>query len=165
MKTRNPAFTVESRRGVRKKRLEENTECDQTLCQSKCSTSGKGSMSHFFFFFSQKWNNILVTECCWLNYVITTDLCLLNMLINTFMNSLILLSVQCTSYIGMFKMTGEISCLCTCISLLLLLNSRALNLNLECLDMSNAFIRRTLRRNHLPGYSSPWFDHWAIYIV
>lgn len=73
MKTRNAAFTVESRWVVRKKRLEENSECDQR-CQCKSSISGRESMSQSFFSCTKMKKNILVTECCWpIQLVTTTD--------------------------------------------------------------------------------------------
>lgn len=122
MKIRNLAFTVESRRVVRKKRVEENSECDQTLCDCKSSILGREAMSQSFCSCTKPKKNILVTECCWLNdAVATTDPCLLNVLADTFMSSLILLSVWRTSYIDVLKITGKIASLCICISLSLLL--------------------------------------------
>lgn len=48
MKTTNPAFTVESRRMVRKKRLEENSEYYQILCQCRSNILGKAAISQSY---------------------------------------------------------------------------------------------------------------------
>lgn len=119
--------------------------------------SGRKAMSQSFCSCTKMKKNIFVMEYCCLNHIITTDPFLLSWIGDTFTNSQVILNVWWKSCIDVLQMDGEISCLCTSISLPVLFiqhntEFRILNLELKHLYESNIFWKRIPCQSHLLAY-------------